>query len=312
MGDGASGVDERAELGELRRRAYGPDADIFEDAAALERLRELEEAASRTGSGAAALVLREASAPVGDVMPALTPAPAPSGPVVSDASSTPSRPPLDPAGGMPAGPVAAGDSAPAAESGPVVEPTPSDEGAADAQAEPVPPGRHGNSSRMRRLYARATSTGRRRIVLGVGALAVVGLIGGFVGWTIAQPRVDRVLAVTSATRDIDGANEQFLTQVYSVRGPLRGHERYGDLRVWTADADRGSKCIIVTSADPMDYILGVGCAPAAMAASLDVYLVQGMPDTGLRLPDHSVIRFVRSGDDVKVTVAPAPSPSPVR
>lgn len=46
MGEDASGAltpHERAELRELRSRAYGPDADIFSDAAALGRLDELED-----------------------------------------------------------------------------------------------------------------------------------------------------------------------------------------------------------------------------------------------------------------------------
>ncbi len=44
---------DRAELESLRRRAYGPDADVFEDAPALARLIELEDLARAGGSGAA-------------------------------------------------------------------------------------------------------------------------------------------------------------------------------------------------------------------------------------------------------------------
>lgn len=61
LGDG--GRDGISELDALRRRAYGPDADIFADADALARLTELEEQVRRDRSALAEESARDAASP---------------------------------------------------------------------------------------------------------------------------------------------------------------------------------------------------------------------------------------------------------
>lgn len=295
MSDGASGAGETAELRELRRRAYGPDADIFDDPAALARLEELERATMGATTVAGVHAGSPASASAAE--PAITLLP----------EAPPSPQDLVP----PAG--AAG-----VETGAPSEAAPSEVDAADPGVETeVPRDQQTDDgvsasprlARLRGVVSRATATRRRRVLIGVAALAVVALAGGAVGWATAQPKTDHVLAPTSERRAIDRQNEQYLTDVYDIRGKLRGHEHIGELRVWTAESGEGSQCLVVTSSSVMDYVLGVGCAPAPLDATVDVYILPGMVETGLGLRDHSLIRFVRAGDDVKVTVAAAPGPT---
>ncbi|MDL9980034.1 hypothetical protein [Microbacterium candidum] len=293
MSDGAFGAAQSAELRELRRRAYGPGADIFDDPVALARLEELEQATTRTAV-VVAVADAGSSPPESEAVPAIgliaeTPSeledPVPATDLAAVETHAPSEALPAEAGG--------------ADRGSATE-TPQDQ--QTAEGAPASPRR----AALRRVVSRATGTRRRRVVFGVAALAAAALAGGAVGWATAQPKVDRVLAPTSERRAIDTENEQYLTDVYGIRGKLRGHERIGGLRVWTAESEAGSPCLVVTSNGVPDYVLGVGCAPAPLLASVDIQIFPGMVDTGLGLRDQSVIRFVRAGDDVRVTIGAVP------
>ncbi len=268
MNDGVLDVTEHAELQELRRRAYGPDADIETDPAALARLHELEDAAA--------------------AKPAAT-----SDPSAPEAAAKPAT------DALPSPPDSSAD-APAADPLETAEPS------APAQAPASP-----RVSRLRALAARTTATRRARLLTGIVAVVVVGLIGGVIGWQAAQPRADRVLAPTSETLAVAGDEQSILSGGYGLEGRLRGHEPYGALHAWTGRTHEGLECLVISLGEvAVDNIVGVGCAPDGLPASVDVFMWPGWSvQADLDLPVRSLVRFVRAGDQVRVTLAVPPHPS---
>jgi hypothetical protein len=149
--------------------------------------------------------------------------------------------------------------------------------------------------------------------MGVAVLAVIGIIAGGIGWGIAQPRPDRILAAANTHFQVQGnENATWLHQMYGLVGPLRGHEALGNLHVWTGRASTGSECMVVTVG--VADIVTATCAPRSLGVVTDVYVYPGWGQeyTGLSLPTGSVIRFELSGDDVQAWVGVNPTASPPR
>ncbi|KHK99550.1 hypothetical protein LK09_02710 [Microbacterium mangrovi] len=252
----------RTELAGLQARAYGPDADIRSDPAALARLRELEDAARRPAPDAAS----EPVAPPGRTAP---PARDPFAPV-------PPRPvPPRPAPPLP-DPAAEGASVPA------------DDAAVDAA-----PLASGSRRRLVRVLWPAS------VVAAV--VATAGVAAGIHSLTSSQYEVERLAlspgtpgqALFGTTQGVpDSATFHGLTVVRTVGG-LGGA---GDdcLTVYQTPPDGGDPASI-------EGPVSSGCTAGALPAIAQVGVDAGSPrDLQDAFPAGTGLRFELDGDRVRV------------
>ena len=286
LGDDAERSTDDAELAQLRRRAYGPDADIASDPVAQARLRELE-------SSRRAPEPSFASAPSAPSAPSASSAPsglsAPSDVRAEGRMAVPPRPPLPPSREAPGN-----DSPPRA-------PRPSASGVARAR-----PAVGAWSARLAR-WARSP---RHLAIAAVGLLVVIAL--AVVPGLFAQ-RPDATLRVDPAHEDEafiwqgGGANE-YLRQLEIEAADIVRYEAYGDLNVWATPANQPQRCVFIFIDE--DNIWALGCAPRGLDPIADVpirpddmslNMRESLPD----LPDGSTVRFTLRGDVVEVWIARA-------
>lgn len=272
-----------AELADLRRRAYGPDADIAQDAAATARLRELE-SQLRQSRPALRAAAQESPPPTTVAIgvaergePAATRA-------ESMAASS------DPAAEAPAIASADGGSRPDAGAGLAAEAGT----AAGAVARPV--------------------WWRRRGVQ-IGAIAAAaGLVLGIGIPLLAAPRPVAVLGVIDegGTFDSSSAAESSIVEYLNLKAKsLRKIESYGNIQGWIGASNDGSTCLLLTPADASTdlYFYGASCTPPGMDWVVDVRITDDTQD--LHLPGTpprigSVLRFQGHGDSVDLWIAEAP------
>lgn len=129
-----------------------------------------------------------------------------------------------------------------------------------------------------------------------GALAI-GLVVGLAVPPLLPPHPTTTLQRVP----VDGAPLDFQMYGIPASSPVR-YERFHNLEVWSAQTEKGSMCIVVTT-DTGEWI-GAGCAPAPLDAMADVTFFAGMrPVDGLELPEGSVLRFILRGDVMEVWIA---------
>ncbi|HEX5856725.1 MAG TPA: hypothetical protein VFY91_01320 [Microbacterium sp.] len=278
------------ELERLRERAYGPDADIAEDAAAQARLTELE-SARRIVVGGSGSPAHRAGGPASffdpaptdhraghsDTTPVLRPGPASGTEAPSSPGSVTERVPGSPAPGR-RDELAGGSSGPDAPPAPV-------EGYTPAAKPPW--------WRRRRSWA----------IVGAGALALAA-VAVLIAWISPRPP-DRVLALQSI-----GERDEFV----DVYGNLEwlgldaeGLRRYEDFRgfsVWSGVSRYGTDCLLVSR--PEQGLGAVGCSPEGLPTIADLQKYMGVSDEAFDdMPTGSLIRFVLNGDRVDVYLGEA-------
>jgi hypothetical protein len=129
-----------------------------------------------------------------------------------------------------------------------------------------------------------------------GALAV-GLVVGLTAPSLLPPHP----ATTLQQVAVGGAPLDFQMYGIPASSPVR-YEPFHNLEVWSAQTEKGSMCIVVTT-DTGEWI-GAGCAPEPLDAMADVTFFTGMrPVDGLELPEGSVLRFILRGDVMEVWIA---------
>lgn len=100
---------------------------------------------------------------------------------------------------------------------------------------------------------------------------------------------------------VEGAPLDFQMYGIPATSPVR-YAPFHNLEVWSAQTERGSVCIVVTT-DSGEWI-GAGCAPEPLDATADVTFFAGMrPIDGLDLSEGSVLRFVLRDDVMEVWIA---------
>jgi len=286
---------EEAELERLRRRAYGPDADIAGDAAAQARLSELEAAQRRQ-----APIVDEASgvaAPVSKCVPVPEPVKGPR----SASTSVPQ--PVD---------VAFAEREPAARS--VTEP--------DSAAGPI--------ADSDPIHGAAAAPWRRRprwLAILAGAIAALALIAAHIagmsqlladeslpipttdtatakmppvpdaqGRPDSVPTPDYVLALESVGDESDAPNDLHgtLAALGISADELRRYEDFEGLNVWSGESRYGMACVFV--AVPVQGLRegygGEGCSPDGLDAIADLPQMRG----------DGFTRFMLNGDQINVYV----------
>ena len=129
-----------------------------------------------------------------------------------------------------------------------------------------------------------------------GALAI-GLAVGLAVPPLLPPHP----ATTLQQVPVEGAPLDFQMYGIPASSPVR-YESFHNLEVWSAQTEKGSMCIVVTT-DTGEWI-GAGCAPQPLDAMADVTFFAGMrPINGLELPEGSVLRFILRGDVMEVWIA---------
>lgn len=260
-----------AELRELRRRAYGPDADIADDPAAQSRLAALELAArgpvAAGGPGAALSPAAAHTSGFGQVSPTAAESPV-AGSSVGESSVGESSSVAAPSEGLPA------------KNAPLTR---------------------------RDATARRPGWWRRRSAWVIAAAAIVLTVA--VSWSamaLLAPRSDLALApVSSSDGDRQRLMGQGILEMYGMdRTTLQQYDPYRELRVWSASAANGNHCILLES--DVFGVYGVNCAPVGLNPTFDLYMYPGVPEEiSGELPTGSVVRFVLDESGVSVWVAPA-------
>jgi len=278
------------ELAALRRRAYGPDADIEQDADAVARLRELEDLARRDA-------IADEVAPAAKEAPTSVPAAVEETPTTREPDA---RATTD-AGGAPplsdAPPAAAGEASASsghAQSAPGAAP------AAEAKEEPAapiaPPVPKGFFGRVTAWWRRIPRWTIAVVAVIVGAVASVGLGAA----ASAQPAARLGIESAGAASPIVFLPEGALVYYELEREDIRIHEMFGDLQVVSGINDSDQECLFAAVGERW---LNGGCAPAEFGAIIDLtddYGLQELADPDL--PQRSTIRLILTGDVVEVWV----------
>jgi hypothetical protein len=257
------------ELSALRRRAYGPDADIAHDPEAQRRLDQLEALARSAASDVDA-----APASPSEPLPGT-----PSAPVV-DVDAIPSPAPGEPA--------------------PAADPAAGSDGADDenpSDAAPVAPREH--------LWTRIAAAARR--LPWWAAPTAAGVLGLLVGLLIPASlavRPDAALARTGESAS--GADSDWVAGLFEwlhIEDELAVHESFHEFEVLSGTNSRGATCLIVLWPD--QWADG-RCLPGDVPPVIDYTVYPGGPrplDDGM--PLDSVLRFELRGDVVTVVVQEA-------
>lgn len=282
-GDAATAAEDR-ELSSLRRRAYGPDADIAGDPTAVARLAQLE------ASHAARRIRPRTSAPAPtplafgphDTAPNHTAAEHNSSEHITPAHTAPQH-------------TAPRDTAPHDTAPPADRSVPADS---------APP----ENAPTRRLV-RAWRRTPRWMLLGLG-LIVGAIIVGVLS-TAGSGSFDTTLAPRS-DQDTDGR------QVFREYGSLDYlgvemddltlYDEFRGLDIWTAPSMYGTQCLIITDGgdDRRGGLWGGNCTPAGMAPTVDLQNFSAFDHEVFdNLPIGSIVRFVLEDDRVRVSVGEA-------
>ncbi len=279
------------ELAALRRRAYGPDADIHEDVAAVARLRELEELARRAEETAAVQDVDGTPSATDTVE---TPSP---GTVITDQQTTVAvgrngspAPVADPVAQG-----AASDSTAEPRDDPDASPDADADGdateEAPAPAEPEPP-RRGIVGLWRRIPRWAIAV----VAVVVGAAAGVGLAAA----AAAQPAARLAIDSTHVGSDIVFLPDGALVYYELTQDDIRVHAMFGDLQVISGINDSDEECLFAAVGERW---LNGGCAPAEFGAVIDITDDYGLQElTDPDLPQGSTIRLILEGEVVEVWV----------
>jgi hypothetical protein len=321
---GSVELEEADELQRLRRRAYGPDADIAEDAAAQARLFELEGAHRRRPTRGVDAAAAAVPTPVPERVAVAEGVPLPEPDERSHSASTSVTQPVE-------GAFAADEPA----GGSVTGPDPAERSTADS--DPI----NGSSAapwwRRRRWFV---IVGGSIAALALNAALVMGVsqllsdestpiptdtaqlfpvpdLEGRSNYVVAQ---GYVLALESVGTDADKPkdNHGTLAALGLDADAMRRYEDLGGLRVWSGESRYGTSCLLV--AHPGQGLReGIGaeaCSPrgrdpiAELPINSDCCYPPGVFEG---LPVGSVVLFALQGDHVNVYVyerAADPSTSP--
>ncbi|WP_194396900.1 hypothetical protein [Microbacterium atlanticum] len=263
-------TDAGRELRDLRARAFGPDADIDADPAALARLVELEDARRVVGTNGSAVsgAAREGS-------------PGESGAVTA------------------AGPGGESAAAIAVAGEPETPP-------AEAAETPIGPRPTAASTGAVRGVRQRMAGVRRRTWWWVGAAgaAVVVVLVSAMAW-LRPPGPDATLQATGF--DVDsGIIELFEAQGRSAElSTYRQFEPYQGVGVWSVEGPETNVCLLVW--DRASGRFGIKCSPAGREATLSLGVGPEHEDGfGEWLAEPSIISFRLRDDVVDVFVRPAP------
>lgn len=268
------------ELAALRRRAYGPDADIAGDPRAQARLVALEHELAARDSGAPGGALSRDSK--GSATAGVDT-------VTADGAIETSR--------------AAGDDAEA--------------GIATTSATSET-SRGGPARRMRRALPWVVASAATVVAaIAVGALYVDGLTEPEPEYvripdrSLPQDAPDYVLALASVGADADDPRDPHgtLDQLGLSTDDLRQYDDFRGLSVWSGESRSGAACLLV--AHPVQGLNeGIGdavCFPRGFDTIAELRLCGGCsaPEVFAGLPTGSLIQFALKGDHVDVYVRPA-------
>lgn len=265
-------TDAGRELRDLRARAFGPDADIDADPAALVRLVELEDARRAVGTvgGAAAGATLEGFSEESGAVTAAGPR-AESAAAISVAGES--------------------EASGAKTAGTPIEPLPS-----ARRTGPVRGVRQRMAGIRRRTWWWSGAAGAVVVVVLVSAMA----------W-LRPPGPDATLHATGF--DVDsGIIELFEAQGRSAEfSTYRQFEPYQGVRVWSVEGSETNVCLLVW--DRASGRFGIKCSPAGRKATLSLGVGPKHEDGfGEWLREPSIVSFRLRGDVVDVFVRPA-SPS---
>ncbi|MFE1663662.1 hypothetical protein [Microbacterium sp. P02] len=266
------------ELTALRKRAYGPDADILRDPRALRRLTELESADRRTRA-----------------VPPVRPAPA--GPHQTAPANA-----ADPEGARDESTAPSGQGRSAAVADRARPSERVDDPASRVGADPSPSGTPGTPWRRVRGGVLALS----RKWWAVAAASVVLTALALWGLQAATDRPDALLApIASTPAEREAVDVPGSLAGYRVDdAELQRYESYGRLRVWSGESADGRRCLLLET--ERYGVFNAGCVPVGLDPVVDFTVYEGMP-AALRgdLPVGSVVRFVLVGTQVEVSAATA-------
>lgn len=265
--------EDAAELAELRRRAYGPGADIADDPAARARLEELEERARPSSSGAPTQASAEDSVP-----PVALPAWANRG-----GEEAPSRQEDTDAATGAEDAATAGSTT---EHDPDEEHDPGEEQDADPRA-----------PRTGRLAAVRSALRERRtwIVGGIGLVVGAAVAVGLANYPWNAP--DRVLHLDPDAGSLQTSDyREWLPPLGIDLDSARVFESVRGFTPWVVDLESGGRCLLLSQSEGSG-ILNIACAGEGGDPTLDV--LPGMWGPGATVPG-STIRLVARGDTVEV------------
>lgn len=274
-----------AELRQLRLRAYGPDADIESDPAALARLRELEgvrravPAASSPGT-----TLAEMAGSSGPPVPPRPPLPV---------SSLVAGEPGSLAATDPNSDVAAAASAAAPASAKAAEPPATDT--------PTTPSGRAWAGRLGRW-----SRSPRAIAVAAVALVVVLALAIVPGLFADRPDASLRVDPGYADEQLSTEYRLFLRQIGADMDDFMRFEDFAGLQVWGTPTDAPVRCVLVSDG-PQD-VRALSCIPRGLDPVADMMVYPGSPvpgDLEELYPDAgagTAVRFTLSGDSVEVRV----------
>ncbi|HEX5856726.1 MAG TPA: hypothetical protein VFY91_01325 [Microbacterium sp.] len=258
------------ELERLRARAYGPDADIAGDAAALARLEQLESEQLESGHRAPVAVLGRAGAVSASIPESRSASQAMRGPDPLPAAAPP-----------PAGEPRAPDAAVAAAA-------PADEPPDPADEPPAP--------------ARPWWRRRRWLVLAGGVTAAAVAVAGY-SW-VAPRAPDHVLHLVSSQpsepplRSMGGYLDGL-----GIDGEVLQYEDFRGFSVWSGTSRYGTECVVVTHLQQGGT---GGCATDGLVPTVDLTRVDGWGgDLFADMPIGSMVRLQLEGDHVNVYLSTA-------
>lgn len=270
-----------AELRQLRLRAYGPDADIDSDPAALARLRELEG-------------MRRA-----------VPAASSPGTTLAEMAGS-SGPPVPPRPPLPVSSLVAGEPGSLAATDPNAAPASAQ--AAEPAATDTPTTPSGRS--WARRLARWSRSPR---AIAVAAVALVVVLALAIVPGLFTDRPDASLRVDPGYADEQLSTEYrlFLRQIGADMDDFMRFEDFAGLQVWGTPTDAPVRCVLVSDG-PQD-VRALSCIPRGLDPVADMMVYPGSPvpgDLEERYPDAgagTAVRFTLSGDSVEVRVVLADS-----
>lgn len=255
------------ELADLRRRAYGPDADIDRDPAAQRRLSELEALARTHAAGDAVDVAPE---PAGPSAPSDVPD------AQADAGGEASDPPPIPAAEEEPGPLPA-----------------------IAAAEPA--GATVARPWWRRL-PRWTVTALAGVAAGVAIGIAIGTAIGSAWTTDTEPPPDLTLGVEPGGGERGAGFIENLNYWGVDVGSMVPHQAFDVIQVWTARGIDDSRCLLLSHEGAF---LSATCSGAGLDPVLDFTVYDSMAlELDAPLPVGTVIRFIGRDASVDVWVRP--------
>ena len=279
------GADSAAELAALRRRAYGPDADIHADAAARARLQELEDALRRPAARSAA---PEATAPEATGSEATVPE-------ATGSEPTPPAFEAEPAAGVTPRTADAGE--PRREARPRPARMQDPQTAPDPGEDPEPVAAPDAAARrpdIRRRVGALLRDGRTWAIAAVGAVVGAAVAIGLLVYPWDAP--DRVLRPqVDQPRFLSADYGDFLRQLGAKEDSQRAYEPVAGYIPWSLELESGGRCVLVTRGTR--NLVNMACASDGRDPILD--LLPGLWG-GEQANTSTTLRFVGRDDRVEV------------